>query len=105
MEEMPGEMTKSGIFEVAERIVRRGIRSDMVESVVVREDEDWSGDPSLFVDVFLAPNAEPLDVEASTKIRRSLTQELLASGERRFAYLRFRDRAGEEEQMTSPGQT
>jgi hypothetical protein len=98
-------MTTNGVLEVVERIVRKGIRPDMVESVVVREDEDWSGDPSLFVDVFLAPDAEPPDVEASMQVRRSLTQELLDRGERRFAYLRFRDRAGENDQQPSPGQT
>ena len=97
--------TSTSILEVAERLVRGRIRPDLIESINVREDEDWSGDPSLFVDVFLAPDAEAFDTDTLTDIRLRLTQELLAHGERRFAYMRFRDRLGEEEEESPAEQT
>lgn len=90
-------MTSHDVTTVAERVVRAALGPNVIDAVIVREDDDWSGDPSLFVDIFLQPEAWPVAGEASLSFRHELSRELRAAGERRFAYVRLRDREGEQE--------
>jgi hypothetical protein len=90
-------MTRDDVADLTERMVRRAFGEQNVEDVVVREDDDWGGDPSLFIDVFLTPEAWSVD-DGSLDIDHRLREKLRASGERRFAYIRLRDRAGEEDE-------
>jgi hypothetical protein len=91
-------MEPGRISELARRLLRPLIDDSMIEAIDVREDEDWSGTPSLFVDVFVSPGKPRPDAESWTRLKRSLSQELLDGGEQRFPYIRLRDRAAEDEE-------
>lgn len=91
-------MTKDGVLRIAERVIRPALGDRTIEDITVREDADWTGEPSLFVDVFLAPDTRPIDGDVSLDVRRSFRQQLLDEGEQRFAFVRLRDKAGEEEE-------
>lgn len=68
-----------------------------LESVEVIGAEDWSGTPSLYIDVFLAPGTGAPDTDAWFKVRRALSDRLVAAGELRFPYITLRDRQEENE--------
>lgn len=89
-------MTASEVQSVAEPLLR-SLFDDTVENVQVHEDEDWSGTPSLYIDVFLLSGTGAPDPDAWTRVRRTLSNRLVASGEPRFPYVRLRDRQEESE--------
>ena len=91
-------MTPSDVQGLAEPLLRSAFADKDVETVHVREDDNSSGTPSLFIDVFLAHNTGPPDTDAWIRVRRTLSDELVASGEMRFPYVRLRDRQEEEEE-------
>ena len=88
-------MTKDEVLGIADRVIRPAFAEGAIEEIAVREDEDWTGDPSLYVDVYLAPDAALPEVKVSSRMRLALQDGLLATGEQRFAYVRLRDRAEE----------
>lgn len=90
-------MTPSDVQRLAEPLFRSVFAKEAVETVDVREDEDWSGTPSLYIDVFLSSGTGAPDPDAWMRARRTLSDELVASGELRFPYVRLRDRVEESE--------
>ena len=88
-------MTKEGVLDLANRVVRPLLGDRTIEEIAVREDFDSVGDPSIFVDVFMAPGTRPLDGNVSIRLFRDFHNELLDAGERRQSYLRFRDKSDE----------
>lgn len=89
-------MTAEDVKVLAEPLLRR-LFDHAVETVDVLERDDWSGAPSLYIDVFLAPGTGAPDPDAWIRLRRSLSDELVASGEPRFPYFQLRDRKEESE--------
>lgn len=75
----------------------RSLFGEAIEGIKVRADEDWSGTPSLYIDVFLVPGTGAPDPEAWATLRRTLSDTLVGSGEGRFPYLQLRDRREEAE--------
>lgn len=96
-------MTKEGVLDLANRVVRPLLDDRAIEEIAVREDIDSVGDPSFFVDVFIAPGTRPLEGDVSIRLFRDFHNELLDAGERRQSYLRFRDRSDESD-IGEPGE-
>ena len=96
-------MTKEGVLDLANRVVRPLLDDRAIEEIAVREDFDSVGDPSIFVDVFIAPNTRPLAGDVSVRLFRDFYNELLDAGERRQSYLRFWDRSDESD-IGEPGE-
>jgi hypothetical protein len=90
-------MTPDQVRGVADPLFRPILGNENVESIVVREDEDGASERSLLVDVFVVPGTLPIGVDTYLHLRRSLSEQLEAMGEQRFAYLRIRDKRGETE--------
>ena len=96
-------MTPDQVKTLTEPILRAALGAASVEGIVVREDDDWAGEPSLTVDVFVVSGKLPIGGGTYLDIRRRLSEALSAEGERRFAYLRVRDKKGEaEEERAAP---
>lgn len=89
-------MTPSDVQRLAEPLLR-SLFNGSLEEVSVREDEDWSGAPSLYIDVFLVPGAKVPDHARYRDLKRTVSDTLVASGDLRFPYFRLRDRAEESE--------
>lgn len=96
-------MTPDEVRKVAEPILHAVLGAGSVEKIIVQEDDDWAGEPSLSVDVFVVSSRLPVGGRTYLDIRRSLSQALNAEGERRFAYLRLRDEKGEAAEDRVPG--
>ena len=88
-------MTRQEVLDLADRLVRPVFRDREIERIDVREDDDWSGEPSIYIDVSIAPGTITPDVDAYLRATRRLNRELLAAGEQRFPYVRLRDRSDE----------
>jgi hypothetical protein len=95
-------MTPDRVLSLAEPLLRPVLGEDNVETIEVREDDDWSGAPSIYIDVFVAPGTKWPDGRVLTGLRRTLSDKLVAAGEARFPYIRLRDRKEENDDM--PGQ-
>lgn len=91
-------MRREEILQLADRVVRPAFRERDIEEIDVREEEDWSGTPSIVVEVFMAPAAQPPDVDSWFRMKRMFSRELLAAGDMRFPFVRLRNRAEEEDE-------
>lgn len=92
-------MTRAGIVEMADRLVRPAFRERDIEEIEVREADDWSGAPSIYVNVFLAPDVLRPDAETWNRVLRRFSDELVAAGDSRFPYVWLRDRREESEDI------
>ena len=88
-------MTREEVLVLADRVVRPEFGDREIERIAVREDEDWSGAPSIYIDVSVAPGTRALDAETSMRLLRTLNREVIAAGDPRVPYLRLRDEAEE----------
>lgn len=95
-------MTPDQVLGYAEPLLRPVLGDENVETVAVREEDDWSGAPSIYIDVFVVPGTEWPDGNALTGLRLALSDQLVAAGEARFPYIRLRDRQDEDEDV--PGE-
>ena len=92
-------MSPEQVLGLAESLLRPALGEANVEDVVVREDEDYSGAPSIYIDVFVAPGTGWPDGNALTALRRTLSDKLVSAGEARFPYIRLRDRSEDNDDL------
>ena len=85
-------MTPDQVLGYAEPLLRPVLGDENVEGIVVREDDDWSGEPSIYIDVFVVPGLSVFDFDAWGDARLALSNKLVGAGELRFPYIRLRDR-------------
>lgn len=92
-------MTPDLVLGLAEPLLRPALGQHNVETIAIREEDDWSGAPSIYIDVFVAPGTKWPDGSALTELRRILSDKLVAAGEARFPYIRLRDRQDENDDL------
>lgn len=95
-------MTRDQVLGVADPILRPVLGDENIQEITVREDEDWSGEPSLYIEVFIVPEPFSFDYDAWGDARLKLSDTLVRAGELRFPYIRLRDRHEESEESEEP---
>lgn len=94
-------MTPEEVRGLAEPLLRPALGDENVESVAVRDEDDWSGAASISIDVFVRPGTGWPDGTTLTRLRRSLSDRLVRAGDLRFFSIRIRDRHDEDGDIPS----
>lgn len=84
------ELSELEAQRIAERVLRQDLGQIGLQSVEVRSGEDHDGDPGLFVTAVIQEGRDILPSDAVSRAHAALHDALLARGEKRFPYLRFR---------------
>lgn len=85
-------MTLDEVRALAETTLRPVFGEQNVERIDVRARDDWTGDPALYIDVFVDPDMGAPDAERWLRARRSLSDRLLELGDMRFPFVSLTDR-------------
>ena len=85
-------MTPDQVRDLAGTLLRPVLGDENVEDIVVREDDDWSGEPALYIDVLVEPSAGVPDGDQWLTAKRTLLDRLVANGDKRFPYISLTDR-------------
>lgn len=85
-------MTADEVRVLADTTLRPVLGDRNVEQIVVREQDDWTGDPALYIDVFVDPALDALDAGQWLNARLRLSDQLIERGETRFPFFSLTDR-------------
>ena len=78
----------------------RKLAPDVVRAVL-REGEDWSGDPALYIRVIVTDGSLGMDREVSRRVRKTMTEDLRLDELDRISYFKFRT-VSEQEALREP---
>lgn len=85
-------MTADEVRVLADATLRPVLGDRNVEQIVVREQDDWTGDPALYIDVVVAPDLDVLDAGLWLSARLRLSDQLVEHGDKRFPFVSLTDR-------------
>lgn len=91
-------MKTKEVLALADRLITPIVGPNNIEEIVVREDDDWSGAPAIYVDVFVKPGARRPAIDVWTRAKLKFSDELVAKDDQRFPYIQVRDRKAEREE-------
>jgi hypothetical protein len=80
-------MTNDQVARLADEIFRERLGSIGYDHVTVDFREDQGGDPAIYIDCNLVPNAPAFDVKAYTMAISVLHERLIERGDLRFPYV------------------
>lgn len=85
-------MTAEEVRVLAERTLLPVLGEEKVDRIEVREQDDWTGDPALYIDVVVDPDLDAPDAGRWLSARRSLSDRLVELGDMRFPFVSLTDR-------------
>ena len=86
-------MAKANIKAIIESVVDDQFPGGEVESIRIRPDTDFEGEPILAIDLIISDTGEALDSKRAISLARHLRSKLAEVGETRFPLLSFISKA------------